>query len=131
MSLSKPLLANTDDVKILVQAFYQKALVDNKIGFIFTEIAQINIQEHIDLISDFWASVLFAQGAYKGNPIRTHMFLNQKIQLTTEHFDRWLSIWYETVDFLFEGEKALEAKNKALNIAQIMQFKLNSNRLFL
>ena len=131
MSITKALLDSPENVKILVQAFYSKALVDNKIGFIFTEIAKINIQEHIDLISDFWSSVLFAQGAYKGNPVRTHMFLNQKIKLQPQHFERWLSLWHETIDNLFEGEKALEAKNKAINIADIMQFKINANRLLL
>ena len=44
--------------------------------------------------------------------------------IDTEHFQRWLELFKQTVDENFEGEKAREAKEKAESIAMIFQTKL-------
>ena len=45
------------------------------------------------------------------------------------HFEHWLKIWKETVNELFTGEMAENAKNRAQNIAKIMAFKMKTMRL--
>ena len=40
--------------------------------------------------------------------------------LTPAHFDRWLALFFENIDELFEGEKAEDVKYRAYSIATIM-----------
>lgn len=47
-------ITDRKDIEKLVEDFYLKALNDRKIGFIFTEVAEIDIQKHLPVISDFW-----------------------------------------------------------------------------
>ena len=44
--------------------------------------------------------------------------------ISQEHFGRWLQLWFETLESLFYGDKANEAKERARNIASIMFFKV-------
>jgi hemoglobin len=52
---------------------------------------------------DFWEMVLFDGHAYKGNPMKTHLNLNEKSPLKKVHFDAWIDLFNETVNELFEG----------------------------
>ena len=47
------------------------------------------------------------------------------MKLEKQDFDRWLSLFTTTVDELFEGQKAEEAKQRAVSIAGIFQYKMN------
>jgi truncated hemoglobin YjbI len=49
--------------------------------------------------------------------MEAHKRLNQKINLKKEFFDHWVEIFSATVDELFSGINAGEAKNKARLIA--------------
>jgi hemoglobin len=64
--------------------------------------------------------------AYHGNPIQKHVELHQKVALRTEHFDRWVSLFQVTVDELFEGEIAENAKFRAFSIAETWKPKFTS-----
>jgi len=76
---------------------------------------------------NFWDSILFGTMNYKGNPMIKHIEMNKKENLHKEHFDQWMKLWRETIDELFVGEKANEAKKRATSIAQLMQYKINQN----
>jgi len=58
-----------------------------------------------------------------------HIKLDQKIKLEEAHFERWLGLFYSTIDAHFGGPKAGEAKNRAFTIPRVMQFKVQSTRL--
>jgi hemoglobin len=117
-------IQNNDDIKLLVDGFYKKVIHDELIGKFFTEVVQLNFEAHMPTMYAFWGNVLFASGAYKGNPMIKHMALSQKESLQPAHFQQWLLLWTETVDQLFVGKKADEAKLKANQIAQLMQQKI-------
>ncbi len=55
----------------------------------------------------------------------THFALREKAPLKTEEFETWKSIFFQTVDNLFEGENANTISIKARSIADLMHFKLN------
>jgi hemoglobin len=40
-----------------------------------------------------------------------------------EHFEHWVIVFTTTVDELFEGKKATEIKERALNIANVIMYK--------
>jgi hemoglobin len=119
------------DVELLIRSFYDKVLVDEQISFIFTDIAQIELEVHFPHLFDFWENVLLKPNGYKKNILKVHLDLNQKVPLTAEHFKQWLKLFHEAVDQLFEGEKANAAKNKATSIGIVMQVKLHSSNSLL
>jgi len=108
------------DVELLVNQFYQKIRQDPELGFIFNDIARVNWEVHLPKMYDFWEGILFGTLNYNGRPMPPHFLLTTKYTLTPQHFDRWLALFFENVDTLFEGEKAEDVKCRAYSIATIM-----------
>jgi hemoglobin len=114
-----PDLESTADCERLVRAFYGKAMADEKIGWLFTDVAELDLEEHIPKIASFWATNLLGSKSYKGGAFGVHGRLHQKAPggLRQEHFERWLVLWCQTVDELFDGPLAAAAKVHALRVA--------------
>ena len=112
------------DIKLLVDAFYEKVRSDKTIGYIFSDVAKLNFAEHMPKMYDFWETTLFHKIVYKGNPMDVHLKLNSLETLKKAHFDQWLYLFNETIDELFSGTISALAKTRALSIATVMQIKL-------
>ena len=112
------------DVERLVTKFYEKVIADPLIGPIFTEVAKVNWEKHLPVMFNFWENALFYTGNYSGNPMMSHQRLNEIFPLQEQHFNQWVLLFTETVDELFEGEKANLAKQKALSISTILRIKI-------
>ena len=117
-------IRNRDDIRQLVDEFYARVLADEQIGYIFKDIAHIDLEHHMPIMYDFWDTTLFHSNAYKGNPMQVHIDLHRKVRLEKEHFEKWLQLFNETITELFDGEKAELAKTRALSIATVMQIKI-------
>ncbi|MEM7036234.1 MAG: group III truncated hemoglobin [Bacteroidota bacterium] len=124
MTVQRKEIETREDVKFLVERFYEKALVDPVIGFIFTDIAKIDPVYHFPRIIDFWEAILLETFAFQGNVMQVHLDLNGKVELKPEFFERWLELWKNTVDAVFYGERAERAKQRAESIATMMQIKM-------
>ena len=118
------------DIEELMAEFYQKALRDDLIGYIFTDVAEINLEHHLPIIADFWEMLLFGtvnfQMKYGRSPMEVHGALSRKTELRAEHFGRWVKLFCESVDERFAGETANLAKVRALSIAETMRLKFSS-----
>nr|WP_322625218.1 group III truncated hemoglobin [uncultured Flavobacterium sp.] len=112
------------DLEKLLWAFYTKLLADPAISYIFTDVAKINLEEHMPSLTDFWEQVLLGRNGYRKNVMQIHLDLNADEPLTQEHFNIWLQYFNTTVDEMYEGETAENAKTRALSIATVMQIKL-------
>jgi hemoglobin len=117
-------IKDRDDLFMLVERFYEKLLSDHSINYLFTEIAKIDLAHHLPVLVDFWDSILFQSDTYQKNAMQPHINLHHKSPLQPQHFETWLRYFNETVDELFEGEKAFLAKERALSIATVMKIKL-------
>jgi hemoglobin len=106
-----------DDCERLVRAFYTRALTDPIIGFIFTDIAKLDVEAHVPVIASFWETILLGRPSYGGGAFAPHAALHAKVRLREAHFQRWLVLWRETVDELFSGERAELAKAHAERVA--------------
>ena len=113
------------DIKLLIDTFYIKARKDESLGFIFDEVAKVDWENHMPIMYDFWETTLFHTCSYKRNAKQAHIDLNEKTSQTKAHFDQWLFIFKATVDELFDGEMANNAKTRAISIATMIQFKIN------
>ena len=115
----KPDISNAEDVKLLIDTFYEKVQRDDVIGYIFNDIARVNWSAHLPVMYAFWDFLLLGNAdAYRGNPIQKHFDLHAKHPLKAAHFDRWLALFQSTVDELFEGSNADNAKFRAFAIAE-------------
>ncbi|MFK7846514.1 MAG: group III truncated hemoglobin, partial [Rhodothermales bacterium] len=112
------------DIMHLVDTFYKQVLVDDVIGFIFTDVAKLDLDAHMPTMYDFWETTLLGEMKYNRNAMLKHIELNQKEPLLPAYFDRWLLLWERTVSANFAGEKADLAIKKANHIAELMKFKM-------
>lgn len=112
--MDKAPLSNRNELEALLNQFYKKVRADQLIGPIFDDVAKVNWEIHLPKIYDFWDSLLFGASNYKGRPFPPHIPLNLK----AEHFQRWLKLFFETVDENHQGLKADEIKVRALHIGR-------------
>ena len=117
-------IQNRADLEFLMKEFYNKMLVDEKVGYIFTAIAKLDLDHHLPLLVDFWMNSLFHVGGYKNNVTQIHRDLNAKETLTPEHFQQWLYLFNETVDNHYQGEMVEKMKLRANQIAMTIRAKL-------
>jgi Truncated hemoglobins len=120
-------IANRQDIALLVDRFYGKVRVDELLGPIFNDVAQVDWDEHLETLTNFWNTVLMGEAGYKGNPMLVHILLNKKVPLAGKHFDHWLAMFRATIDELFAGEKADTIKEKAAMMAQLIQYKVEQS----
>jgi hemoglobin len=113
-----------EDIVLLVDSFYEKVNQNKVIGHIFNEVAKVNWKEHMPKMYSFWASILLGEHSYTGNPMIKHVELSRITPMTEVEFSVWLLLFAETVDSLFQGKNAEEAKVRAANIARLMLFKI-------
>jgi hemoglobin len=113
----RPDIATRADCERLVRAFYGKAMRDPVIGWLFTDVARLDLEAHVPQIASFWETVLLGTKSYSGTPFEPHARLHAKANLRAGHFGRWLALWIETVDELFAGERAELAKAHAQRVA--------------
>jgi hemoglobin len=119
-------ICTEDDIKLLVDRFYDKINANETLGYIFNNVAKVNWEKHLPIMYRFWSSNLLGTMDYKGYVIDVHFKLNDKIALTGEHFENWKSLFYETVDQYFQGKIAELAKSRAKTVANLMFYKISN-----
>jgi hemoglobin len=119
-------IENRSHIQLLIDSFYDKVRKDDIIGYIFNDVAQVDWPHHLPRMYDFWEDVVFQSGKFAGNPMTVHLQLHQRTSLKPEHFSRWLQLFTQTTDELFEGNNAALIKQRANSIAAIMQAKLSN-----
>lgn len=117
-------IASRDDIDRLLRHFYGHAMDDPEIGYLFTDVAHLDLEAHLPVIGNFWEAVLLQRPVYRGNPMRQHQALHALSALRASHFQRWFTLWAHSVETLFEGPVATEAKRRAAIIAESMQHHL-------
>jgi len=110
-----------DDIAALVNSFYKKVRQDELLAPVFEATIKGDWDQHLQRMCDFWSSLLLYSQKYRGDPMSKHMALN----IGRKHFSRWLQLFVGTVDDLFDGENAKEAKKRAGYIAKLMQLTKN------
>ena len=114
------------DCERLVRAFYTRVLVDPIIGWIFTDVARLDVEAHVPVIASFWETILLDARSYTGSAFAPHAALNTRVRLRAGHFDRWLSLWRTTVDEFYAGPHAELAKSHAERVARAFHRRLSA-----
>jgi len=113
-------IENIEDIKTLVNTFYDKVNRDEMLSHVFNDVAKVDWPHHLPTMYKFWEMLLLDGEDYKGNPFQKHI----PLPVSSAHFQNWIKLFLQTVDELFEGEKAEMAKTKAKTIAQIFEIRL-------
>lgn len=114
-------LLNLDDVKKLVDGFYTKVRGDELLGPVFNARIEDRWPQHLEKMYSFWQTTLLGQHTYSGRPFPPHATL----PVGHQHFERWIALFTQTVDELFTGDKADEAKWRAGKIAEMFELKVS------
>ena len=120
-------IINEEDIRKLVDAFYNKVKFNAHLNPIFTDVAKVEWEHHLPKMYNFWTTVLLGKPVYKGNPMSKHVDINFRVKLTPDLFNEWLTLFYQTVDELYVGTIADEAKIRAKNIAEMMRQKIDED----
>lgn len=120
-------ITTRQDIEQLVNIFYEKVARDAIIGPIFNDVVKVNWDRHLPLLYSFWETQLLDGKTYAGNAMQIHTDLNARHPLMQYHFDGWVRLFVETVDELFAGTKAEEAKTRGSQIAQLMHHKMRES----
>src|ERR687886_1270119 len=114
------------DCERLVRAFYGRALSDPIIGWLFTDVAKLDLEAHVPRITSFWETILLGAQSYGGGAFRPHAALHMKAPLRRAHFEQWLRLWVAKGDELFAGERAELAKSHARRAAAAFHARLQT-----
>lgn len=117
-------LETRDDIDQLLRDFYSAAMRDEVIGYLFTDVAKLDLDTHLPQIGNFWEQVLLQRPVYAGHPIAAHFPLHQAATLRGEHFQRWFVLWDRAIAASFDGPMADAARYRAAVIAESMQYRL-------
>ncbi len=114
-----------DDVFLLVSSFYEKVRSDHVLGPFFNDVIT-DWDTHLDRLTTFWESSLFLKTKYLGNPLEAHVKVDKENNniITELHFGLWLNLWFQTIDELFEGEYAENAKRRARKMGTFLYLKI-------
>lgn len=118
-------IRDRDDIVALCREFYSRGFRDELLGPVFVDVARLDLDTHLPVICDFWETVLLDARNYRGGAFAPHVRLHQQVPLTRRHFDRWLAIWHATVDDLFTGQVAEDAKFRATRVADAFHGRLS------
>ncbi len=108
------------DINQLVNTFYDRVAKDDLIGPIFNKKLEGKWDYHLEKMYQFWQTVLLEEHTYSGRPFPPHA----QLPVDAQHFDRWKTLFNSTVDELFVGPKADEAKWRAEQMAKMFLSKI-------
>lgn len=114
-----------EDIFLLVSSFYKKVRKDTVLGPFFNDTIK-DWDAHLDNLTSFWESSLFLKTRYLGNPLEVHTKVDKDNNnaITERHFGLWMNLWFETIDELYEGDYANNAKQRARKMSTFLYLKI-------
>ncbi|MCI9843456.1 group III truncated hemoglobin [Flavobacterium pectinovorum] len=113
-------ILNIEDIKQMVDTFYDSVKKDDLLGPIFNDKLQGRWPEHLQKMYGFWQTILFDVRAYSGTPFPPH----KQLPVDKTHFDRWVILFNTSIDAQFSGVITEEAKMRATNMAFMFNHKI-------
>lgn len=117
-------LDTPDEIAGMVRRFYTDVTQDDLLGPMFNDVARIDWSEHLPKLMAFWCRALLDQPGYQGNPFRAHMHVHEKHAFTPAHFERWLTLFHETLELGWTGPNTRRALDLADNVARVHSHQL-------
>lgn len=132
--MNKKDIKTREDVFLLVSSFYKKVRQDKVLSPFFNDAIK-DWDAHLDRLTTFWESSLFMgrklETKYSGNPLEAHAKVDRdnNHSITELHFGLWLNLWFQTIDELYEGDNAENAKRRARKMGTFLYLKIFEARI--
>jgi len=125
ITMKKKDINTREDIFNLVTKFYEKVRKDEVLGPFFNDTIK-DWDAHLQHLTTFWESSLFLKTKYYGNPLEAHAKVDaaHNHSITELHFGLWLNLWFQTIDELFEGDYAENAKRRARKMGTFLYLKI-------
>tara|TARA_R110002050_G_scaffold229535_2_gene365153 strand:- start:4975 stop:5364 length:390 start_codon:yes stop_codon:yes gene_type:complete len=123
--MDKKDIKTREDIFLLVTTFYKKVRSNALLAPFFNDTIE-DWDEHLNKLTNFWESNLFLKTKYLGNPLESHVNVDAKYNhaITELHFGVWINLWFETIDELFAGDYAENAKHRARKTGTFLYLKI-------
>lgn len=112
-------LDDPGEIAEMVRRFYADVAQDDLLGPVFNDVARVDWSEHLPKLAAFWSRALLGTSGYAGNPFRAHLRIHARHPFTAAHFDRWLSLFRDTVELGWVGPRASRALALAHEVARV------------
>ena len=117
--MAKEIEITKENLRKMVVLFYTKILKDDVVGPFFIERLGDDLTSekwvaHLDLLTNFWAGMTLGEFDYRGNPFAPHATMQG---LEKETFSRWLELFFDTVDTIYDEKVANQFKQRGVTIA--------------
>ena len=109
-----------EDIQLMVNTFYERIQKNEVLGPIFEEKVYGRWPEHLEKMVRFWQTILLGEHTYNGTPFPPHLHM----PIDESHFIIWVKTFTTTVDDLFLGDVAEEAKKRGTLMAALFNSKL-------
>ena len=117
-------LDTPDEIAEMVRRFYADVAQDDLLGPMFNDVAQVDWSDHLPKLAAFWCRVLLGMPGYEGNPFRAHLLVHARREFTPAHFERWLTLFHETLELGWTGPNMQRALDLADNVARVHSHQL-------
>lgn len=116
-------IATPADIRVLVDAYYEKLRSQPYLSSLFDKLSPRDWRQHLFMMAHFWDSVLLKSAAYTGHPLILHALLpDQQAQAPA-----WVHLFHEAVEEHFTGPTAAAAKAFAEKMVRIFAYPAASN----
>lgn len=113
-------LDSRGEIHDLVVRFYREVVFDDLPAPVFEEVAETDWTHHIPKLIDYWARVLLHAPGYDGYILAPHARVHAIEPFELQHFDRWYTLFVETIDESWAGPIAETAKTHAARTGAVL-----------
>ena len=110
-----PSAIDRESITRLVYSFYDDVRADPLLGPTFDAVLADRWATHLPRMVEFWSTLVLSTRSFSGNVFAKHMAL---ADITPQHFERWLTVWFATTGRLFAAPVADRFQTMALGIAR-------------
>ncbi|MEO5733078.1 MAG: group III truncated hemoglobin [Rubrivivax sp.] len=104
-----------ESITRLVYSFYDEVRADALLGPTFDAVLAGRWAAHLLRMVEFWSTLVLSTRSFSGNVFAKHLAL---ADVTPQHFERWLALWFATTGRLFAVPAAGKLQTMALGIAR-------------
>lgn len=106
-------LTTRSAVHDLVVEFYREVILDDLLGPVFDDAAEVDWAVHIPKLVDYWCRILLGEPSPPLRTVPAHRALHALVAIRSEHCDRWWELWSDAIDRQWCGPAAEHAKDHA------------------
>lgn len=113
-------------IRRVVHGFYDRVRADELLGPVFeARLGNEGWPEHLAKMCDFWSSLMLRTDRYAGRPMPPHLRI---AEISDDHFDRWLTLFNETLAAECDPASAELFLDFALRIARSFRMAIAFHR---